>query len=321
MFNLKRHAIVLSVVLVLAQLLPFEGTPMAVQAAQAAQAAPAWLEDGSASGLPMAVDSLPPPSESDGAPAAISILEPEDEPAIQIIPPNPDYVAWLGGTDFGGLVPEPLVYTQSPDQRRRSVDTSLPRSYDPRADGYTTVTPVKDQGSVGACWAFASIGALESYAMRTTGAEMDFSEQHMRYALSNDGGNSLGFDRTNYGGGNFTMASAYYMRASAAGPVQEDDMPYTTSFDEIDASLFIDKARAGKVTGTIQIPNLAGSQTPGGDTSNTYKNQIKHAITDYGGVHVSYYSQQTVSGVSSGYYRLSSSGTYTYHYGSKMTSK
>ena len=41
------------------------------------------------------------------------------------------------------------------------------------------VTPVKNQGSCGACWAFAAIGALESDATYWTGSEVLLSEQNL----------------------------------------------------------------------------------------------------------------------------------------------
>mgnify|MGYP001356697498 CR=1 FL=1 len=53
----------------------------------------------------------------------------------------------------------------------------LPLNVDWRKQG--AVTPVKNQGSCGACWAFAAIGALESDATYWTGSEVLLSEQNL----------------------------------------------------------------------------------------------------------------------------------------------
>lgn len=44
-------------------------------------------------------------------------------------------------------------------------------------DGKNYVTPVRDQGPCGSCWAFSTIAALESYTLRTRGKSKDLSEQ------------------------------------------------------------------------------------------------------------------------------------------------
>ena len=59
---------------------------------------------------------------------------------------------------------------------------SLPSSLDWRDNGGNFVTPVRDQGSCGSCWAFATTAALESYTLisgGTPGIDLDLSEQIM----------------------------------------------------------------------------------------------------------------------------------------------
>ncbi len=66
----------------------------------------------------------------------------------------------------------------------------LPAAFDWRNQG--AVTPAKHQGSCGSCWAFASVGALESKILMAGGPEYDLSEQQL-VSCSNydcDGGTS-----------------------------------------------------------------------------------------------------------------------------------
>ena len=85
-------------------------------------------------------------------------------------------------------------------------------AYDLRAGG--RVTPIRDQGRWGTCWAFASLASLESGLLPDEAP--DFSENNM----VNRAGYALGYD----GGGNSYMAAAYLARWD--GPVAEADDPY-----------------------------------------------------------------------------------------------
>lgn len=92
-------------------------------------------------------------------------------------------------------------------------DIMFPDKYDLRSEG--RVTSIKDQATLGTCWAFATYGSLESNVLpiETT----DFSENNLI--------NNHGFDWTQNKGGNHNMSSAYLTRWS--GPIAESDDPYT----------------------------------------------------------------------------------------------
>jgi uncharacterized delta-60 repeat protein len=94
-----------------------------------------------------------------------------------------------------------------------------PPSYDLRTDGH--VTPVKNQGNIGSCWAFGTYGSLESSILVDGGPATDLSENHLK--------NYHGFDWGPTAGGNYYMSEAYLSRWD--GPVSEADDPYHDSDD------------------------------------------------------------------------------------------
>lgn len=89
------------------------------------------------------------------------------------------------------------------------LDDHLPSKYDLRKEN--RVTEVGDQGYNGSCWAFASLGAIESRLMPKE--YMKFSTEHMR--------RYNGFYNTEEGGA-YPMAVAYL--ASWKGPILEKDV-------------------------------------------------------------------------------------------------
>ncbi len=68
----------------------------------------------------------------------------------------------------------------------------IPASYDARETGI--ISPVKDQGGWGSCWAFQTVSAAESSVLKTGGGEKDFSElQLVEFAYNGArGGNGTG---------------------------------------------------------------------------------------------------------------------------------
>ena len=88
----------------------------------------------------------------------------------------------------------------------------FPSRYDARTDGRTA--PVKNQGDLGTCWAFASLLALESSLL--PGESYDFSEDHMSHDPY--------FLLDQKSGGDYIMSMAYLL--SWRGPVLEEEDPY-----------------------------------------------------------------------------------------------
>ncbi len=76
-----------------------------------------------------------------------------------------------------------------PDTHDRLYSTSSNNTYglselfDPRKSGQ--ITSGKDQAFTKLCWLFASVGAIEQYALKKYGSKFDLSEAHAAVALSN----------------------------------------------------------------------------------------------------------------------------------------
>ncbi|WP_315075253.1 IPT/TIG domain-containing protein, partial [uncultured Clostridium sp.] len=204
-----------------------------------------------------------------------------------------------------GYIPEklkiPYVYKEKINESHPAqygiVSAIYTSSYNVNSKNY--ISPVKNQGGLGVCWSFSALAAFEASLLKENGEsdsnKYDFSENHMRYALSSDGGNKLGFDRTNYDGGNFSMALAYLTRSSMNGVVNESTDPYPlNSYSTAAKTARSTNDISGKVvenyypTQVIRLGNLPSNATS--DQKESRKNEIKDLITKYGSVTLDFYS-------------------------------
>lgn len=120
-------------------------------------------------------------------------------------------------TKKNGYVPPPYeVSFQSFDEKDAILKASqqLPSSYDLRDEGF--VTKVKDQDTLGTCWAFSSLGAIESRWKMLEGTSYNLSEKNMVTCS--------GYEWGPDDGGNVYMATAYLNRFD--GPINENQDPY-----------------------------------------------------------------------------------------------
>jgi C1A family cysteine protease len=157
-----------------------------------------------------------------------------------------------------GISANRMVYTPAPNPTEAV-------KFDPRTA--KLVTPVKNQQSNGACWAFAAVGAIESYIKLKTGRELDFSEEHIRKFNSAINPNFGAVNRSAADGGNFDIVAAYLL--NNFGLVAEYSVPYTTN-----------QTWDGAVMSGAQIRSYING------TASVYNNNssIKNAIVNNGAV-------------------------------------
>lgn len=206
------------------------------------------------------------------------------DPAVQhpvpsIAPLNPAFVAYMdklqreGVTQMSaldvlplGYIPSPVILSPLRTAEQPAQALSLPSAFDLRSSD--RLTPVKDQGSFGTCWAHAAIASLESCTLSRTGDLFDFSENNLI--------NLNGYDWNTWWGGNATLATAYFTRWD--GPVLEVSDPYPHPGE----SSTLPPAR--HLVNVKFLPSRASA------TDNT---AIKQAITNEGAVQVNYYHDVT----------------------------
>ncbi|XP_020649935.3 procathepsin L [Pogona vitticeps] len=165
---------------------------------------------------------------------------------------------WLGMNHLGDLTDEEFNqmlngFRPDPAQRRgkashvlrESPTLNVPVEVDWRKKGY--VTPVKNQGHCGACWAFSATGALEGLLFNKTGKLVPLSEQNLidcSWKVGNRGCH----------GGYITQAFEYVRENG--GINSEHDYPYVEK--EESGCRYDPRIRAGNCSSLVRIQ--AGSE-------------------------------------------------------------
>lgn len=165
---------------------------------------------------------------------------------------------------------------------------ALPSSYDPRAYGY--LTPVRDQGIWGSCWAFSAIAMAEANLVKKNLANntLDLSELQLAYffyhTVADPLGNTAGdsnYALTDYYldlGGNSAFTT--FALASWTGVASEAKAPYAwadNGIDYLDPSLAFDDDYHMQNAYWINMLDIS---------------DVKNMIMQYGGVSTSYYAWQ-----------------------------
>lgn len=171
----------------------------------------------------------------------------------------------LDGNQSGGYIPAPVNFTHLKGKKLASGTNAYSSSFDLRDQ--QKVSPIRNQGACGSCWAHGTYGSLESVMLPTV---RDFSENNLK--------NTHGFDWGPCDGGNNYISTAYLARWS--GPVNESADPYQPNTNPSPVGL----APGGHVQDVILIPQRGGPL----DNEN-----IKWALTTHGGISAAYYHDDT----------------------------
>ena len=166
------------------------------------------------------------------------------------------------------------------------VELSFPAQYTvANLNGGSYITPMKNQGGMGICWAFASVEAVESLVMTASGTPFNsntiiLSPRQMDYAASTDGildyENNNGY-RALTQGGNFYMSSL--AMANGVTLTRESDFPFNERTDKKNIAdvLNYDKS-VYEVTETMMIPNITDRDL--------FVESIKYYLVENGGAYV-----------------------------------
>ncbi|MGN0696014.1 MAG: C1 family peptidase [Oscillospiraceae bacterium] len=170
----------------------------------------------------------------------------------------------------------------------------LPEKYDLRTED--VLGEVENQGTIGSCWAFSSIGVLETWLRMNDMGDYDLSVRHMdtvtAMAYADSFNNELGSVLRPYcvGGYDFTAMTYFF---SGLGPVLEKDYPYIATYQ---GTYPQDRRGAECKTAGISVKDVGIGSCAGDMTnSNIYKvndiiTEMKMMITEHGAIAASYYA-------------------------------
>ena len=173
----------------------------------------------------------------------------------------------LNNTDYTTIVAEngmPIKLINN------SLDTAnLPAKFDLRDWGW--VTPVRNQGAMGACWTFGTMGALESALLRATGIAYDLSENNLQ--------------------NNMVKFSKYGSQKIFEGGSEDEGLVYLLSWRGVIPTEYDTYDELGKISPAIATNesfHIQDARIIYASFESNNKDEIKKAILKYGAVSTSY---------------------------------
>ncbi|KAL7225668.1 hypothetical protein ACSBR1_020930 [Camellia fascicularis] len=119
--------------------------------------------------------------------------------------------------------PTKETFVSKPTSFRYANLTDVPTTFDWRNIG--AVTPVKDQGNCGCCWAFSTVAAVEGINQITTSNLISLSEQEL-----------VDCNVDNHGCGGGFMDKAFQFIQQNNGLTSEDNYPYIAQVNTCDST-------------------------------------------------------------------------------------
>lgn len=222
---------------------------------------------------------------------------------------NPLYVSYLELDEEKqkeqGQIPVAVIIDFIEEKQDIYGADEIPDSYDLRnVNGKNYITPVRDQGRLGLCWSFATMGSFESYLLKTSNTPYNavttkkFNERQLDYATANFGIN----DYTNNKYSFFVDSELGYRELGSGGNFLASTIVLSNgvSYVDYDWKVYDDQDKEKmelyevlnyenseyEVNSTINMPYIDLKDAANAGVKDTYINIIKQYIMQYGGVYV-----------------------------------
>jgi inhibitor of cysteine peptidase len=161
--------------------------------------------------------------------------------------------------------------SEEPDALAELLPKALPASWDWRTQGI--VTPIRDQRGCGSCWAFSTVGVMESAVLKSGGPATNLSEQFLVSCNKDMWSCNGGWDSHKY------HFNALGKNQTQIGAVLESAKPYTGTNGSCNVAL----SHPYKLSGWGYVGGLNGNNY---HTTVASYDQLKNAIYTYGPISV-----------------------------------